>query len=533
MTAFSRRSFFPVAPGEDPYQALLSGTRAIHREHRVLRERWLEALPLEHKDDVLFEFEVLLKATACFSNPRNHPGPPRRALIVTQDFRLALGTFHDGLERAIQLARQLLGSLDRAFVFHRYLETMLPEDTARTRLLGQGGQQNTPQESLVTLRHGLTSANEVLEGMLRTPRVSFRLFHALLASVYREIDRSAFFNPLNALEFRPEFDRIKSTQVLESIRSVPGAEAHRLVALTFLSLFRMLRYLSLLGRLGSEAARRRQQLGSTYLVLSVLRSDARALSDYLRQNSGALLAEGFERDVLSGPAGDLRGRAAALRAGGHRLLGIRSALEAIAGSLRLEMRRAFQHDLPPIEPDTRASELRVHVDACVENLRPALQNAILFLGKALGANFEDGSVFDDRAPRRETSERLRRDVWMFAQIVRAFSSKAQHSPNQDRWTAAHDFQYVREFLAYFRAMGYPLLRCGDYPGGDAFMSAISGLEDTDLVDASRLEAAIGECAAFHGFLLQLFEDISKRDELAAIPFDRRAAASALKLYLGE
>jgi len=297
VTAFPRRSLFPVAPGEDPYSALLSGTRAIHREHRVLRESWLEELSLENKDDVLFEFEVLLKATACFSNPRNHPGPPRRALVVTQDFRVALQTYHDGLDRAVQLARQLLGSLDRAFVFHRYLETMLPEDNARYRLLTQGAQQNTPQESLITLRHGLTSANEVLEGMLRTPRVSFRLFHALLASVCREIDRSAFFNPLNALEFRPEFDRIKSAQVLDLIRSVPGAEAHRLVALTFLSLFRMLRYLTLLGRIGGDVERRRQQVGSTYLVLSVLRSDARALSDYLRQNSGLLLAEGFERDV--------------------------------------------------------------------------------------------------------------------------------------------------------------------------------------------------------------------------------------------
>jgi len=39
------------------------------------------------------------------------------------------------------------------------------------------------------------------------------------------------------------------------------------------------------------------------------------------------------------------------------------------------------------------------------------------------------------------------------------------------------------------------------------------------VDPARLEAAIDECVAFHGFLLQLFEDISKRDELAGVSFD--------------
>ena len=47
--------------------------------------------------------------------------------IVTQDFRLALQAYRDGTERAVLLARQRLGSVDRAFVFHRYLETVLPQ----------------------------------------------------------------------------------------------------------------------------------------------------------------------------------------------------------------------------------------------------------------------------------------------------------------------------------------------------------------------------------------------------------------------
>jgi hypothetical protein len=523
----------PPALGEDPYSTLLSETRALQREQRAAREAWLAKLPLESKDDVLFEFEVLLKAAACFSNPRNHPGPPRRSAIVGFDFRAALGAFHDGLGRAISLARQLLGPLDRAFVFHRYLETVLPEDNARTRLLSLGGTQATPEESLIKLRHGLTAGAEVVEGLLRSPRIPFRLFHAALSGIYREIDHSAFFNPLNALEFRPEFDRIKSAQVLDLIRSVPGPEAHRLVALTFLSLFRMLRYLSLLSRLVSEQSRRREQTGSAFLVLSVLRSDARALSDYLRQRSGQLLSESFERDLMSVPASAIHERAAALRASGHRLIGIKSALEGIAGSLRLELRRAFLHDVPAPDVELSGREFRQRVGASVDNLRPALQNAVLFLGKALGVSLEEGGVFDDQAARRQTSDRLRRDVWMFAQIVRAFSSKAQHSSTEDRWAAVYNFHYVREFLAYFRAMGYPLLRSSDYPRFDAFMAAISGLEDTDLVDPGRLEAAIDECMAFHGFLTQLFDDISRRDELSGVLFDRRAAAASLRLYLGE
>ena len=124
VNAFPRRSLFPVGPGEDPYSALLSGTRAIHREHRVLRESWLEELTLEHKDDVLFEFEVLLKATACFANPRNHPGPPRRATVVTQDQSAAPASTATGQAKmAAALAAPIVSPLQAEI--NRVVETRL------------------------------------------------------------------------------------------------------------------------------------------------------------------------------------------------------------------------------------------------------------------------------------------------------------------------------------------------------------------------------------------------------------------------
>ncbi len=527
------RSSLYSTPEGDAYLDLLSRTRQLRAEQRADRDRWFSALPLETKDDLLFELEVLLKSAACFSNPRNHTGPARRTPVVAQDFRDATIIFRDGLGRCVELIRQLLGPRDRALVFQRYLETVVPEDSIRQQLVRQADNQVTPEHSLVALRASATSTLEVLEGTLRAGRVPFRLFYALLRIVQRDVSRNVFFNPLTALEFRPEFDRIKSAQVLELIRGVPGEEAHRLVALTFLSLFRMLRYLRLLNRVSVEPGKRRRSLLRAHLVLSVLRSDGRALSDYLRQRAGVQLAESYQRDVFLVPASEVRLRAGALRASGHRLLGVKSALEGIAGNLKLEMRRAFQHDLPPPGTNVPDHQLRLAIQSAIANLRPAIRGAILFLGKALGVSLEEGGVFDDLAARRESSERLRRDVWMFAQIVRAFSTKAQHSPTEDRWSPVYNFQYVREFLSYFRAMGYPLLRASDYPRFDAFMAAMGRLQETDLVDPTHLEQAIDECMAFHGFLLQLFDDISKRQVLEGVPFDRRAAASALRLYLGE
>ncbi|HEU4533779.1 MAG TPA: hypothetical protein VFS00_06660, partial [Polyangiaceae bacterium] len=102
----------------------------------------------------------------------------------------------------------------------------------------------------------------------------------------------------------------------------------------------------------------------------------------------------------------------------------------------------------------------------------------------------------------------------------------------DRWAGPASLQFVKEFLSYFRSMGYPLLRVSDYPRFDSFLEAMGDLEDTDLLDPTRLDQATGEADAFHDYLAELFDQISKREELADLPFDKRGAAQALKLYLG-
>jgi hypothetical protein len=525
-----------IAPGAiDPYMALLRDTRALKREHAHARDAWIARLAVEKREDVLFELEVLLKGLACFANPRNHPGPSRRAAVVAVDFRDCLALAREAMGRIVSLARALLHDRDKAFAFQRYLEMVVPDDLSRAALVRGPEAQETPEESLFALRATMSSLLEVTGGLARLPRVPFRLFYAMLGLAHREVARSAYFNPLAALEFRPEFDRITNTRVLELMRQVPGEDARRLVALTFLALFRMLRYLALLehGVREGEGALRRTASGA-YFVLAVLRSDARALTRHLRQRAGAQLAESYERELFKVPAWELAHRYDMLRAEGHRLLEIKATLGGIAANVRLEMRRAFAHDFPAPTSNPSFEQLRAAVGVVVSNLRPALQNAVLVLGKCLGARLDDHGVFDDGVARRALSERLRRDIWMFAQIIRAFGSKAQATTTgEERWAGVSSLQFVNEFLAYFRAMGYPLLRTADYPRFDPFLEALSALQEADLLDPVRLARAVDEAAHFYEFLTDLFERIGQREELRDIPFDRRAAASALRLYLGD
>jgi hypothetical protein len=61
---------------------------------------------------------------------------------------------------------------------------------------------------------------------------------------------------------------------------------------------------------------------------------------------------------------------------------------------------------------------------------------------------------------------------------------------------------------------------------------MADIEDTDLLDPARLDKAISEAEAFQEFLNDLFEQISNREDLTDIPFDRKGAAQALRLYIG-
>ncbi|MDC3953525.1 hypothetical protein [Polyangium jinanense] len=514
------------------YVELLRDSRGLRREQREARDAWFSKLAEKQKDEILFELEILLKGLACFANPRNHPGSGRRQTIVSHDFREQLAHAKDGMARVVQLARMMLGERDRAFVFQRYLETVLPEDNSRTRLVYATMAQESPEAALFLLRQAFTNLIETGTAMLRLPRVSYRVFYAHLSITMREITQSAFFNPLSALEFRPEFDRIGSSAVLELMQNVSGEHPHRLVALTFLSLYRMLRYLRLLDAIALDHTDRRVA-GRAYLVLAVLRSDGRALSNYLRRRSGELLAEGFSRELGRVGAADIAARHGALVAEGQRLSAIKDALLTVSASLRIELRRIFEHELPPADAKLTEQDLRARIQGATALLRPAIELCVLFLGRALGATLEEGRVFEDVGVRRGTIARVRQNVWMFAQITRAFTSKLRHAdPTSDLWAVPESFGFVRDFLGYFRAMGYPLVVLGDYPRAKDLVASLAALRDADLLDPTRLDTAARECEAFYDFSIQLFERMSQR-ELAGVPFDRPSAARSLRLYLGD
>lgn len=518
-----------VFPERDVYANLLRDSRGLRRDQSTARDAWFAALPWDRKEETLFELEMLLKGVVAYGNPRNYPGMPDAKSTVAQDFHEHLRVLREGVSRIIQLTRQLLGDKEGALTFSRFLETVLPEDSARGRLIQDQLSQDTPEESLMLLRNSFGHFGDLADGLLRSGRVSYRLFSAFHGTLAREIGRNAFFNPLVALEFRAEFDRIRAAEVLDALHAVRSESAHRVLALGFLTLFRALRYAQMIDQYAEDATATRR----AYIVLAVLRSDLRTLTRFLARQAADVIADGFERELLGIAARDIRGVFHDLSGEARALVSVRSSLEHLAHTLRIEVRRAFDHEIPRADARLPERDLGPQLVVASAAMRATLHHAI----RTLCAELRPGTMLPelgrDTSVRRASSERLRREVWMFQQILRAFLAMSERGPGSpDLWQGQGSFQFVRDFLGHFRAIGYQLVRTHDYERLDSFLRALEELRDVDLLEPARMEQAVAECQSFSRFLGELFDRVSQRAELREVPFDRQAAAEMLRIYLG-
>src|SRR5690606_17652856 len=211
----------------DVYANLLRDTRALRRDQSTLRDGWYASLAWEKKEDTLFELEMLLKGVTCFGNPRNHPGTRRAASAVAHDYIEELRIVRDAVTRINTLMRVLLGEKDKAYTFSRYLETVLPEDSARGRLLQEQLTQDTPEEALLVLRNAFAAFQDLADGLLTLGRVSHRQYAALHGTLARAVGRNVSFHPPIALEFRQVFERCQRGAEHVVAPSVPSEHAHR------------------------------------------------------------------------------------------------------------------------------------------------------------------------------------------------------------------------------------------------------------------------------------------------------------------
>lgn len=522
----------PATPSDQTIRELFLRTRGLGHEQELARQRFVAALKGPDQAGALFEFEALLKGCAAFGDPRNLPGNRQRDSDMGHNYAEELAVVSEGIGRALSLSRQLLGTGETRAGFSRYLESLAPDVMTRSDVLRDQLAQTTPEEALTVMSQALDALLKVSKSTSKA-RVTKDLFSSIHTLLIREVGRNAYFNPLVPLEFRSEFDRIRIPAVLDALTESPAPAALRVLAIAYLSLFRCLRYLTLVDQYASH----RERTPLCFLVLAVVRSDLRVLCRFLGEQAAANIALKFENQLLTVAASDMKARRAQLSEVAQRLVQLRGVLEAAANAIRVDTKLVFENDVPEI-PETRLSPeateaLGAQMAVASAALRASLHHGVRSLTAELAPSAELSALGSPHATERNAAMRLRRDVWIFSRVVRAFLAKSEATdPQSENWERAEGFHFVEDFLAHFRAIGFQLVRAADYKHLGPLLEALERLRAHELIDPIRLGTAVSECQRLQTHLDNLFSEVNRRECLAGVPFDKKAAAQSLRMYLG-
>ncbi len=476
----------PQGPGarssRDFYSDLIRESQTGRAGFLHERERWLRSVQVDGREELLFELEMLLRGIERYFNLHNLPIDPDGP-VVTRDFHEELGHVRDAVEHAIRAARQLLDpDSDQRMVFRRYIESTLADDRARRLLLEDSLDQDSPQESLFVLRQSFDSLRSIIDHLLKLEVCAFGVYSDVGNLLLREIVLNRYFRPFRPLEFRLEYDRIKSVRILESLGALDET-VRRAFTTGFLGLFRLLHYLSYVA---TPAPRSR-------VILALVRSEAMSLAAWLQgEFVGALPLK--------------RQKAAAVR---------------ISRDLLKESQRITRQVLGGVDAGADAPE------------RAAADFTALFRGQVIALlRIAEPSAaaaeFEELTSPVELSERLRTDLWAFSALAEAAARVFRKGGGRQATVA---LGAMHAFLRHFQGVSYQLLRYADYEPFDRFAQLLAETARVPEGQAPR-ERLADDLHLFAQMAQTVFAHVSRRSALDGRRFDARAARALMSRFRG-
>jgi hypothetical protein len=464
----------------DFFAGLIQDSQAPRAGFLVERERWLRSVQVEGREELLFEFEMLLRGLERYFNLHNLPLDQNEPVVI-RDFLPELLDVRDALEQSIKIARRLLDpESDQKMIFRKYVESSLADDRARRELLEEELDQDTPQEALFVLRQSFEALRTVVDHLTQLQACRFSLFNEIGNLALREIVLNRYFRPFRPLEFRLEYDRIRSVPVLEALRKLPDEE-RRQFTLAFLGLFRVLHYLSYVADKDGDPPRRAR------VILALTRSEVSTLVKHLKLELGPRIADKTHRSATLAA-----GRA--LEKGHHRI----------------------------VEEVLKSDDPRAPVDAAVA-FTSLLREQLTTLARALDPELQVDGLWERLTSGATMAERLRKDLFVFAWLCRWAGEQLEGGEDKP-FAKAH--KALRSFIGYFHDVSYQLLRYGDFEPVDRFTALVLELDLEATGPAARQR--LGEdCLQFAQVAETMFAAVSRRGELRGRPFNEAEARKFL------
>jgi hypothetical protein len=175
-------------------------------------------------------------------------------------------------------------------------------------------------------------------------------------------------------------------------------------------------------------------------------------------------------------------------------------LDGLAYALRMELRKAFEHELVGLTSLRHPQHLYAKVENAHGLLRDCFQQSISSLALAFDPLFEVASIFSSFRTKLEQSLLLREELWKVLDMVRRASDQRDERA----------LRSLMQRLTSFRESGLRFLMYKDWESLERFTEELGAAKcSTDMQPILH---------RFHAFLETLFSQVSMRAVLADYPF---------------
>lgn len=412
-----------------------------------------------------------LRALRSFFNAANHPlTEAERAALGERSFKCETGVVRDALVRCLHL-----------------LSTLARHGGPRWPVLEGGGVpvQDAPaagglglvnaKESLGDLGEVFKDVSRLSDALLESNSVNFVAWSSLGSVLERELRRSeaaglilAAGHAAGAAELQERLVRL----------------AHGLKPEDFgedlLEIFRAFSRLLALLRFVEASLKGDGQLKRLLPVFTLVHEETRALLDFIEGR--ALRVEGVEKSASE-------------------------ILDGTAYAVRMELRKAFEHELTGLCSVRQPPQLFAKVENATGLLRDSYQQSVVALAQSFEPGLDGGVLFRSFTTKLEQSLELRRELWKLVMLV-ARASADGHEPPATR---------VLEALGAFGEGAQRYLMYKDWETLERFAEEIDSARD-----AGELSRTLHR---FEAYLETLFGQVNMRAVLADRPFDPKSPDS--------
>ncbi|MBC7929617.1 MAG: hypothetical protein H7Z38_03520 [Rubrivivax sp.] len=418
------------------------------------------------------ELAVWLRAIQSFFNQANHPfAAAERAEIASRNFKCETHIVRDALMRCLHL----LGSVERGEPLPVSRDIGVEEEAARSSPFARDDLPGLAdaKDSLGELSEALKDGCKLGEALLESPSVGFGGWAGLGRVLERELRRSDAASIIITSLSAGSPPKSQDALVALARRIAPDelGEDMSEVFDAFARLLELLRFIEL--SLAGDA-----QLKRLLPVFTLIHEETKALLDFIEGR--ALRVEGIERET-------------------------QEILDGTAYAIRMELRKAFEHELTGFCSLRQPPQLFAKVESASGLLRDCYQQSVAALAQCFDPAMDGRQLFPSFQTKLDQSLTLRRDLWALVNLVRRAPAEGE----------AFEHALLLEHLSAFSEGSQRHLMYKDWEPFERFVEEI---------ESARPPADFSQALhRFEAFLETLFGQVNMRAVLADHPFDPKSA----------